>query len=164
LPRKGGDKRYYYRCPAHYAPPYLCGNKSVMSELALEKYLLDNVKSELSNYIFKCKEESAPARNAKTQISALENKINRLKELFINGFISMDEYREDREKYEKEIEKLSDTSLPEPIDTSALEKILAKDFTNYYWNMSPEEKRYFWRSFVKEIRISEDKHITIFFL
>lgn len=154
----------YYRCQKHYCPPKTCGNKMTINELRIEEYLLANIKSELQAYVFECQQQEAPHRDRAKKIGELERKIDRLKDLYVNELITLEEYKADKERYLSEIASLSSVPSPEPVDTSALEDLLSQDISQYYSTLGPEDKRFFWRSIIKEIRIDVNKHIEVIFL
>lgn len=95
--------------------------------------------------------------------AVLQKKIDKLKELFVNDLITLDEFKRDKAAYAAQIEELQDD--PKPIkDLSPLREFLKKDIWGIYETMTNEEKRYLWRSVIKEIRIDENKNIEIIFL
>ncbi len=151
-----------YRC-SHAYPRKLCPNRKYMFEKRLETYVLENVKPLLSQYIVEYETKSAPAVNASKKRSALMGKIEKLKELFVNGLITLDEYKTDKATYQAEIEALSDAAEPEK-NLDALRDFLALDLDAIYGTLDAKEKRTLWRSVIHEIRIDSDKNIEIVFL
>ena len=55
-----------------------------------------------------------PTRDRSAQIEALQKKIGRLKELFVNDLITIDEYKTDREKYMDQIDVLEKEQSASP--------------------------------------------------
>lgn len=150
-----------YRCSYAY-PRKLCENRKFFSEVALERYLLAHVKPLLEEYLVNYKLKNTPVADNSKKIAALNAKIEKLKELFLNDLITLDEYKEDKAKYLQQIEELpADQPLK---DLSGLRKFLELDLESVYADMSPEEKRYLWRSILKEIRIDSKRNIEIIFL
>ena len=164
--RKDGDVRYhYYRCPLHYQPPRTCPNTLAIRETVLEEYLLSHLKEAIKGYVFECKQAAAPIKDNQKRIADLRRKIDRLKDLYVNELIGLDEYKTDKERYLAEIESLTASGPePQPVDTSRLESLLTTDIASYYQGLDLEEKRYFWRSIIKEVVMSPDKEYTIHFL
>ena len=164
--KKGGDVYYfYYRCPLHYMPPKTCPNKATIRETVLEDYLLSHLKEAIKGYVFECQQAAAPIRDSQKRIADLRRKIDRLKDLYVNELIGLDEYKTDKERYLAEIKSLTASGAePQPVDTSRLESLLSTDIASYYQGLDLEEKRYFWRSVIKEVVMSPDKEFTIKFL
>lgn len=83
-----------------------------------------------------------------------------MKELYINDLISLDEYKADRERIEHEITMLSATYSPK---LDGLKDFIDKDVETLYKGFTPEEKRMFWRSIVRKIRMDANRQIVIEF-
>ena len=148
------DGYLVYRCQRHFCAVPACDNQKTMFEKTLEKELLSRIS--IQGTIDARVEERRPRKNVK----ALERKIERLKELFINDLISLDEYKADREAIEAQITVLQAPYSPKH---EALDKIIGQDIQTLYKGFSSEEKRLFWRSIVKEIRMDASKQLTVEF-
>ena len=154
-----------YRCPKHYNGLPSCSNQRSISHGTLEKYLLQNIKHRAEERIKKVAEEQKKRPDNRKKIATLEKKLERLKDLYVEGLIEIKEYKKDRETYLAEIESLSaEPSAPEP-DLTTAKKILEMDIESSYAMLaSNEDKRYFWRSILKEIRFGKDRNIEVVFL
>lgn len=154
-----------YRCAHHYNPkPAQCPNAKVITESALERELLGSLRKHIQDLILDYEIKEAPAKDRSAQIAECRKKIDRLKELYINDLISLDEYKEDKEKYQKQIEELEqDEQKPSEIDLDGLRALLNTSFEEMYAHMDRTEKRRFWRAVLKEIRFGMDRTIDIFF-
>lgn len=162
---KSGEKKMYkypsYRC--RYGTKHVsCDNVKCVIETSLERYLLDHVRVDLERYLADCEQCAAPIRRAGNQKANLEKKIEKLKTLYLNDLITLDEYKADRARYLEEIEKLSDD--PKPKDISGIKKMLEMNFEEVYPSLSVEERRELWRSIIKEIRVDRNKQYEIIFL
>ena len=94
----------------------------------------------------------------------LEHKMQKLKELYLNDLITMDEFKVDREKLMQQLDKIkSDDSQPMK-DLSYLKNFLKTDFENIYVSLSIPEKRELWRSIIREIRVDHERNVRIIFL
>lgn len=76
--------------------------------------------------------------------------------------IDRDEFREDKERMEKELEELE--SEPKVKDLSGLREFLKGDWKEIYHTLTDSEKRRLWRSVIKEIWVDDEKNIDIIFL
>lgn len=162
---KSGKKKMYkypsYRC--RYGTKHVsCDNVKCVIETSLEHYLLDHVRVDLERYLTDCEQCAAPIRRAGNQKSNLEKKIEKLKTLYLNDLITLDEYKADRARYLEEIDKLSEE--PAPKDLSGIRELLEMNFEEIYPNLSVKERRELWRSIIKEIRVDRNKQYEIIFL
>lgn len=148
-----------YACKYSKMHPNICTSKSEISEMSVERYLLANIKDEINSYIGKYELESAPVINNTVKKDNILKKINRLKDLYLNELITLDEYKMDRETLTEEYNSIPDMIEP-PKDLSHLKCLLNQDIETIYMALSPEEKREFWRSFIKEIHISKSINRT----
>ena len=152
-----------YRCQLHYIrKPAQCPNAKVISETALEKYLIGHLREQIGELVLAYDIKTAPVKDRSAQIKVLENKIRKLKELYVNDLITLEEYKTDKEEYQKQIEELSDES-PREADPEQLRKLLETNFEEVYWKMERPEKRRLWRAILKEIRFGKDRTIDLYF-
>ena len=157
--RKTKEKRNYcyYRCNRAMLDR-ICSNRHRTSQNLVEKYLLDNLETEYKKYRIRCEkieEQKAKVRKTRTP-EKLQNELERLNLLFQKGRIQWEYYSSEYDRIEKEIHDLS-TVLPEPErDFTYLEELLQADFKSIYAKLTPENRRAFWRSTIKEIHLNED--------
>lgn len=90
--------------------------------------------------------------------------MQKLKDLYLNDLITMDEFKLDREKLLMQLEKINAEDSRPIKDLSYLKNFLKMDFESVYDSLSIPERRELWRSIVKEIRVDHDKNIHIIFL
>ena len=86
-----------------------------------------------------------------------------MKELYLNDLIPLEEYKADREKIVTELDSLREAPTEEPIDVSAYSGLLEIDLGEYYYTLTPEKRRTFWRSIIKEIRFGIDRVFHVYF-
>lgn len=156
--QKGDVYVNLYFCVKHLQTR-MCDNPKHLRENLLERYLLDNLKKELSDYVLTCRRKAGPMKDNSKSIAALHRKIDRLKDLYINELITLDEYRADKERMQAEIESLT----PVTVDVEKYDRILELDLETTYQTFTPEQKRYFWRAIIREIRFDKQRNIQIFF-
>lgn len=152
----------YYRCLRHFNKGNAvspCGNSRTIGENVIERYLLDHVKEMLTEYLFQ-KQQDKPKDNSK-RIAVLQKKINKLKDLYLNDLINLEEYKKDKQNYEKEIASLQ---TPVQRDFSAHEAVLRVNLEELYPTLTQEQKRAFWRSIISKITFSKNRKIEVFFL
>lgn len=153
-----------YRCQSRARYLLDCGNKKVFYERTLEKRLLACIKPEIEKYIAEYQISASPAIDIGSKIRNMQNKIGRLKELYINELISLDEFKADRIRFENEIVKLEQTEIPKPKDLSAVRGVLEMDIDVIYATMTVDEKNQFWRSFIDYIELDNNHNMKVHFL
>lgn len=163
--RKADGTKYQYpayRCRGAY-PNRRCENRKVIYERTLEKYILGNVKPLIRDYLVDYEIKTAPVTDNRQKRAALLRKIDKLKELYVNDAITLDEFKADKARYMDQIAALPDVTAPEK-DLTGLRDFLKMDINAIYETMTAEEKRYLWRSVIKEIRVNAAREYKIIFL
>lgn len=122
--------------------------------------MIDNIKSKINDLIYTV--ETQPVKDNRKKIATLQKKIERLKELYVNDLISIDEYKLDKERYQNEIQALYQVDTPP--DFTELKKILSTDIKSLYEGFTEAEKRFFWRSFIRGMTFDQNRNIEIFFI
>lgn len=154
-----------YRCAKYYNHKYrTCGNNKVLNENVLERHILAHIRPDIENVILSAETRQKPANDAKKRVQALSKKLDKLKELFLNDLISLEEYKVTREEIMTEMEDLKRIPMPVNTNIDRLRMILKMDIESTYQKMNKEEKRNFWRGIIKEIRFGRDRKIEIIFL
>lgn len=152
----------YYSCPAPYIMAGECGNRVCMSERKIEAHLLDSIDAEMNRRKLEY-EQDASRRKAdgyKAEISAVRGKLSRLKDLYLNDLITIDEYKADKEAFEARLKDLLEKDRPlERPNFEAFEAMMSGDWKAAYSEMSKEDKRAFWRIVLRKIRVYPDRHI-----
>ena len=141
-----------------------CPNRKIVMESTLEAMMLDRIRPELEKYIAEYEVANLPAIRTDAKRRSVENKLQKLKDLFLNDLITMNEFKLDREKLLLQLEKINAEDSRPVKDLSYLRDFLKMDFESLYDSFSIPEKRELWRSIVKEIRIDHEKNIHIIFL
>lgn len=138
-----------------------CPNGGQINEIVIERYLLSCIRGEISSYIASYESHLAPVIDNRTRKQTIQKKLNKLKDLYLNELISLDEYKADHEAYMKQLQELPDI-IESTNNISKLKQLLNDDFESLYSTFSNEEKRFFWRSILKEIRVSKstNRHRT----
>lgn len=151
-----------YNCPGHYIKRSGCQNKTNLSEKKIEAYIVGSINEKMRQLKSAYAQFDAKAgkKDHKSEITALRGKIVKLKDLYLNDLITMEEYKEDKASMTDRINRL--IQLDKPQKRPNFEKIdgmLTFGWQDLYYDLSKEEKREFWRMLLKEIRIYPDRHI-----
>jgi DNA invertase Pin-like site-specific DNA recombinase len=151
----------YYRCNKSLISKQ-CDNKISIREENLEQYLLDNVEKLLEEYIVSVAVEEKQTKPKKNNRAAIEKKMQRLNDLYINGFIDMEKYKNDYAELQSSI--VDEPEKTAKKDLAAVKNFLQGDFKTIYSTLSAEEKQTLWRSVIKEIRVFGKDIVDIKFL
>lgn len=152
-----------YRCMYHYRPVPSCDNTNGINEKKLEKYLVKNLEglafAELSE------KESLKRDSYEKQIASLEKKLKRLKDLYINELITLNEYKHDVADYTARISDLKQkANRTKASDKTALKQLVGMHLDQWYWTLTEDERRQLWRGVIDKIWYGSDKQIRVEFL
>lgn len=165
--RADGTRKKYrkngYRCKGYFDLK-TCVNKKRIYESSLEKYLITHLKDEISNHIAEYEINTAPIINIEAKRKKIETKIERLKDLYVNELIDLDEFKISRAKYIEQLNALPIEDKVQTKDFEQLKKLLNSDIETIYSNFTFEEKQRFWRAILKEIHFNSERVITPIFL
>jgi DNA invertase Pin-like site-specific DNA recombinase len=145
-----GQKLYkYYRCHGmtiHRA----CDNKISCTEKIIEDYLISHIEELCKNHIVQVELKQKQKKTVKSNRKQIEAKLQKLNDLYINDFISMEKYKEDYAKLQSQIVEAEETPQT---DFTAIKQLLDGSFKAKYEMLSEGQKRALWRTVVKEIRV-----------
>ena len=125
----------------------------------MERYLLENIKPLLEMKVDAVKKEKETDNSQR--IAYLEKKIKRLKELYVNDLITIEEYKTDKESALAEISTLS---APRSVDTKPYEDFIKLNIGEQYKTFTDTEKRIFWRALIDKIVFDTDRNLSVLFL
>ena len=152
---------FAYRCNTARTQKICKFTKSV-SERKIEKQLLDNLEQYIANEIVRVEsiEDAQPKNNNALKVEQLKAEIDRLNMMFRKGRIGEEEYDTEYYKLEKKIKEIDITEEPPKRDLDALKGILETDYRGIYEQLTKENQKAFWRSFIKEFTLDEHKKIV----
>ena len=154
-------KYVYYRCNQHFQRGR-CIHSGGVREDSVEAWLFDNLGRVFQEWRMEWEVKEAQRKRAAATVdrAAVRRKLSRLKDLYMNEVIDLEEYKRD---YEALSTQLKECPAPPPASRpnfEAVEAFLVKDFRQMYDALEREEKRTLWRSIIKEIRVDKDQQIT----
>lgn len=154
---------FYYRCNHHFQRG-LCSHNRAVRETTVEAWLFAHLEEEIDRCQLEWEVQAAARKRKHSGSSAdkasLRRKLSKLKELYVNDLIDLEEYRKDYEIYSAALEQLPVPAQEAPPDFNAVRKLLTADFKAIYDTLAREEKRSLWRSVIEEIRIDNDGNIA----
>lgn len=138
--------RKYYRCRKRYTAT--CESKHNVNESRIERYLLDNIKSLFDGYLISwtTKQRTREKEDPKKYYMQLE----RLNDVYIDGNITKDQYRQRTNKIKAKIAEIN-RSASGSSQLPKLKELLSGDFEADYNLLDKEHKRSFWRQIIKQI-------------
>ena len=151
----------YYRCRT-YTERKACPHKKQIKEEAVEEWLFSHLGEELEKYRLEWEVNEAQRKRTVASIdrTSIRRKLSRLKELYVNEMIDIEEYRRDYELYTAQLTEQPAPAVEERPSFEAVEAILASGFHKIYDGLDRWEKRTLWRSAIKEIRVDKERQIT----
>lgn len=157
--RKTKEKRTYcyYRCNRALKDK-LCTNRHRVSQNLIEKYLLENLSEEYEKYQIRSAKinEKEKKKKASKSPKQIQSELERLNLLFQKGRISFEYYDEEYKRLEEELAEINTQPIQLNRDFSYLEELLQTNFQEMYNSLSPENRRTFWRSTIREIYLNDD--------
>ena len=148
------NKEYFY---------YRCARKNVgncdygmIPEPKIEKFLLDNLRTEMEAFVLSTKAEQRTKRNANPQnrnLEKLQEKLRRLNVAYFDGNMADEEYAKLAKTIKEQIaeayaEEVKEETTP---NTASINALLATDYESLYKTLTREEQRALWCSVVDEV-------------
>lgn len=157
-PGKNGRIRRCYRCRKNKAAVKTCGNGGTIFENVLEDYMVANIKADVQQYLYRYEAQRTVQQDRSRQIAAANRKLSRLKDLYLNDLIGLDEYKRDHAAISQDLERLQAEDVQAAPDLSHLREVLQMDLETVYADLTNEERRHFWRTFISEIRFDSSRN------
>ena len=141
-------------CPDDKYHMYQCRNgcRNTITQREVERQVLEKVEPELDRYKVTLRQRKKEIAESQKLRSRFEAKIERAKELYIDGIISRDEYDRRRAEYEAAIREVETPPAPE----------LPNDWRTLYQGLKPAQKCVLWKTVLGHI-IVLDKRVSLSF-
>jgi septal ring factor EnvC (AmiA/AmiB activator) len=156
-----GKEYFHYKCQNFLLKQHNCDFSKYVNEVYVEKDLLDNLDQYINTYISEVEITNNRAdvdnEQINKQIKDLQLEMKNTTTAFRKGRMTEKEYDKEYEDLEIRLKDLE----------SHLEPQLERDFTIYhdllksgwrelYMALTKENKRAFWRKYIKEIKVNKD--------
>ena len=163
--KKPNGKAYVYQRNYHYyrcrrLSSYVdCNFTTLIREDKIEAVLLDKIEGYMTDYMteVKVKDNRPVQNNIEDKIAKVNGEITRLNNMYRKARISESEY--DKEYDELTVKLKSLESQLEPVkerDMTMYEELLKSDWKNIYNALTRENKRAFWRKYIKQIILTPE--------
>lgn len=164
------SSKYYYICK-HHLLSLDCSCGTNFNEAKIEKRLLEEFAPQLNKYIldYEYKEKNFKNVDLSKEISLIENKLVKLKDLYVRDLIRIEDYEKDYKEYLQQLTELNEqqkkieVNIPDD-NLEALKSFLSNDFLSEYNNFTRIQKRRIWLSIIDHINIDKDYNMKIFFI
>jgi hypothetical protein len=127
----------------------------------MEKYIEDEVLRQLpirfGEIDLQTKQTSEDKKKSAADAANLKRKMERWKELYINGIIELGEYKKERDLLSAELSKIS----PQTPQTNKLREIIQSGWREMYDNLDDTGRRAFWCSVAEDITVSRSKEVAL---
>lgn len=159
-PQRDGQRYIkYYRCCNHIQNPGTCPEGTYVNEEKLEQFLLDHLEQLSESYSAQWRESHAHQIDHASEIRSLTGRLERMRELYIDGELTRESYDTRSAKLKAQIASLqadSSEDPPEPLSLPA-------DWKETYLIMSDTSKTSFWHHNLKRITIHKETPPTVQF-
>lgn len=147
---------HYYRCTNNqYAKGHKCDFTTVRED-RIEEEMISKIEIFASEEKYKF--EKAKSQDHEKEIKKLRQKLERLKDLYIDGDIDKASYLRKKNAFERDLINLeNDTREPQK---SSVNEILTLNTKDIYNALTTENKSAFWHHLVKRIHIDDDGHVV----
>ena len=164
------SSKYYYICKRHHLS-MKCSCSTNFNEVKIEEKLLQEFNVQLKKYIsdYEYKEKHFKEIDMSKEITFVESKLSKLKDLYVRDLIRIEDYEKDYKEYVAQLDELYkqqekiETNIPDT-NLEALKSFLSNDFKLVYSSLSRIEKRRIWLSVIDYIAIDKDYNMKIFFI
>ena len=157
-----GSIKYYkhYRCTNAVVRKWCSHNLSIKEEI-IDKFIVANLSKELEHYkaTYDIKTKQV---DYTTKRNKIERKIARLKDLYLNELITLEEYKADLSKFNNELDKIPTDNTR--VDLKAIETLLNMDIEHLYYELNCEERQILIRSVIKHIKVDKNNKMSLEFI
>lgn len=160
ITQKNGRVMHYYRC-WKFRIDKSCGNKKIVSELWLERYLRQNIVLEFERsrdrYRLAGKKAEAPA--PEHNLAKCQKELDRLNTIFMKGRITEEKYDVEYLRIKKRMESAALEVPVQERDLSHAEALLNTDWAEMYESLDAMHRRSFWHGLIDGIELSDNKTV-----
>lgn len=160
------DKVYLrYRCNRKWVDK-ICTHKFTPWEGRIEKYLSENIHWEIKRQLLSRNPGTKKRYQPKTDTAKIKRQLERLKNLYVEELIGIEEYRSDYVKLNDQLLRAesANKAIEAPPNIDALKAVLEIDFETSYFRLGPEERRRLWLSIIDHIKPIDKDTFEIVFL
>lgn len=150
-----GNRHKVYQCPKSAAQKHKTYTRS---EKKLETYMLNHLEEKLSVEIMGAEGRIKSSENeGEKKKKKLSSELGRLNKMFEKGRITEEYYDERYDTVSKELKELSQDIVVKELESKKkIQSRLSEGWKDLYLQLGEQDKQVFWKSIIKEIKISPD--------
>lgn len=161
--RKKGTYNHYYRCNKALRD-LACSFRTYVSEALLERYLVNALPGLAATYINEQTKGNGRVEEEK-RLQVILDKLKRLKAIYLENLIDINEYRVDYEQLVHDRDALqASLSHSRQISPALYGVVNMEDFQSSYAMMDKEKKKQFWQSIISRIEVVTPRKFNVIFL
>ena len=158
--KNNGKTYYYYQCPQSVSPFKACTHRGRVTEKKIEETLLNSFDEAYKSFRHSVNQKQKTAL-VTSDVDKMKRKLNRLKELFLNELIDLNEYKKTREELTTAI---TEAEKPKTQASAQFNYYLPDGIRPYYEKMTREQRRQFWQQTTDRIDLDGDDTPRITFI
>ena len=150
------------KCNGYHVQKSGCKNGVCITEKKVEAYLIDTIEPKMHQLKAEYEKlaQGKEERDHGQEIAHLKGRLSRLKDLYLDDLITLDEYKADQASITEKINALAELDRPKRTPNfEKMEQLLSSGWKEMYQEIPKQGKQEFWRTVLKEIRIYPDRHI-----
>lgn len=153
----GKNKKFYkyYRCPQNRN--MACEMSRSMTEMSMERLIISQIEDAMAAYNVSIVETVQSAQDNEKKIKALNDRLERLKDLYEFGDISREEYAKKKKAIAAEL-----SALQAPAEVHE-KKALPSNWRSIYDGLTDASKRAFWANVLSAITMDQNGNIELSF-
>ena len=162
----GTEKVYTsYRCPS-YSISNRCSRAARIKEETAEKYLLENLRTVMSDFIadYEVNTSKSAKKKPEEEAAKIQRKMKKLYDLFMDDLIDKDQYRKEYTYFQNELKAIAQEESSPQHNLPAMKKLLSQQWEEVYTTFNNQEKNAFWKSIIRSIIVHEDGTMDINFV
>ena len=158
--KTNGNSRHYYNCRYSYFKK--CNNNKCINEKKLEQILLKKIIPTLNQKKSEINDIKSREKKILDNTNQLKAKLRKLTNLYLEGIVDIDYYREEYNLINSQIEKTNELKLQKKqINYSYIDNFLKSNLLDVYDELDNLEKRKIWASIIDRVEISNYDDIDI---
>ena len=133
-----------------------CTFRHQLSEKKIEKFLLENIRTMLEEFIVDSEVHAKEKRRQPKvhDIVALNEQLRRLNVVYMAGNMNDEDYAAETKRIKTQLETAKRQEAEDaPLNVEGIKAFLKSDFLTVYHSLSKEDQRRMWRSIIEEIYI-----------
>ncbi len=153
------SEKLYYQCRMRTVRRGECKNAAFIMEHNLESYMIDHLEELIVDYNASVQKLAAKAKSTEGKIEKIKGRLERLKDIYLDGDMSRAEYLEKTKELKAQLAELESLAAPAlPVSQ------MPDNWKEIYEQLSRQGKRDFWHRVVRRIEIKRHSVDKVYFV